>query len=40
MEVLFFRPIYRRPLLTQLLVTFSFVLIIVAFAILMLFFVQ
>jgi branched-subunit amino acid ABC-type transport system permease component len=28
MEVLFFRPIYRRPLLTQLLVTFSFVLIV------------
>ena len=25
---LFFRPIYRRPLLTQLLVTFAFVLII------------
>jgi branched-subunit amino acid ABC-type transport system permease component len=28
MEVFFFRPIYRRPLLTQLLVTFAFVLII------------
>jgi branched-subunit amino acid ABC-type transport system permease component len=28
MEVLFFRPIYNRPLLAQLLVTFSFVLII------------
>lgn len=28
MEILFFRPIYRRPLLTQLLVTFAFVLII------------
>jgi branched-subunit amino acid ABC-type transport system permease component len=28
MEVFFFRPIYRRTLLTQLLVTFSFVLII------------
>jgi branched-subunit amino acid ABC-type transport system permease component len=28
MEVFFFRPIYRRPLLTQLLVTFSFVLIV------------
>jgi len=28
MEVLFFRPIYGRPLLTQLLVTFAFVLII------------
>jgi len=28
MEVLFFRPIYHRPLLTQLLVTFAFVLII------------
>jgi branched-subunit amino acid ABC-type transport system permease component len=28
MEVFFFRPIYRRPLLTQLLVTFSFGLII------------
>jgi branched-chain amino acid transport system permease protein len=28
MEVAFFRPIYRRPLLTQLLVTFAFVLII------------
>lgn len=28
LEVLFFRPIYRRPLLTQLLVTFAFVLII------------
>jgi branched-chain amino acid transport system permease protein len=28
MEVAFFRPIYKRPLLTQLLVTFSFVLII------------
>ena len=28
LEVLFFRPIYRRTLLTQLLVTFSFVLII------------
>jgi branched-chain amino acid transport system permease protein len=28
LEVVFFRPIYRRPLLTQLLVTFSFVLII------------
>jgi branched-subunit amino acid ABC-type transport system permease component len=28
MEVVFFRPIYRRPLLTQLLVTFAFVLII------------
>lgn len=27
-EVLFFRPIYSRPLLTQLLVTFSFVLIV------------
>ncbi|MEZ5099901.1 MAG: branched-chain amino acid ABC transporter permease [Thermoleophilia bacterium] len=27
LEVFFFRPIYRRPLLTQLLVTFSFVLI-------------
>lgn len=28
LEMLFFRPIYRRPLLTQLLVTFAFVLII------------
>ena len=28
MEVVFFRPIYRRPLLTQLLVTFAFVLIV------------
>jgi branched-chain amino acid transport system permease protein len=28
MEVLFFRPIYNRPLLAQLLVTFAFVLII------------
>ena len=28
MEIAFFRPIYRRPLLTQLLVTFAFVLII------------
>ena len=28
LEVIFFRPIYRRTLLTQLLVTFSFVLII------------
>lgn len=28
MEVFFFRPIYRRPLLAQLIVTFSFVLII------------
>jgi branched-subunit amino acid ABC-type transport system permease component len=28
MEVAFFRPIYRRPLLTQLLVTFAFVLIV------------
>lgn len=28
LEVAFFRPIYRRPLLTQLLVTFAFVLII------------
>jgi branched-subunit amino acid ABC-type transport system permease component len=28
MEVAFFRPIYNRPLLTQLLVTFAFVLII------------
>jgi branched-subunit amino acid ABC-type transport system permease component len=28
LEVLFFRPIYGRPLLTQLLVTFAFVLII------------
>ena len=28
MEVFFFRPIYRRPLLTQLLVTFAFVLIV------------
>jgi branched-subunit amino acid ABC-type transport system permease component len=28
LEVFFFRPIYRRPLLTQLLVTFAFVLII------------
>jgi branched-subunit amino acid ABC-type transport system permease component len=28
MEVLFFRPIYRRPLLTQLLVTFAFVLVV------------
>lgn len=27
LEVLFFRPIYRRPLLTQLLVTFAFILI-------------
>src|SRR5829696_5688027 len=28
LEIVFFRPIYRRPLLTQLLVTFAFVLII------------
>lgn len=28
LEIAFFRPIYRRPLLTQLLVTFAFVLII------------
>lgn len=28
MEIVFFRPIYQRPLLTQLLVTFAFVLII------------
>ncbi|MGI9657339.1 MAG: branched-chain amino acid ABC transporter permease [Gaiellaceae bacterium] len=28
MEVIFFRPIYRRPLLTQLLVTFALVLIV------------
>lgn len=28
LEVAFFRPIYRRPLLTQLLVTFAFVLIV------------
>ncbi len=28
LEVTFFRPIYRRPLLTQLLVTFAFVLIV------------
>ena len=28
MEVFFFRPIYRRPLLTQLLVTFAFVLVV------------
>jgi branched-chain amino acid transport system permease protein len=28
LEVFFFRPIYRRPLLTQLIVTFAFVLII------------
>ena len=28
LEVVFFRPIYRRPLLTQLLVTFAFVLIV------------
>jgi branched-subunit amino acid ABC-type transport system permease component len=28
MEIFFFRPIYRRPLLTQLLVTFAFVLVV------------
>jgi branched-subunit amino acid ABC-type transport system permease component len=32
LEVLFFRPIYRRPLLAQLLVTFAFVLIIAGVA--------